>query len=321
MKYLVLPIIILYILTLSYACQSLLEQDIKGAKVVLNSPPDGLSSDNFIQTFWWEEVDGATYYNLQIVSPSFDFIRRLVVDTNVYKNQFSYTFYPDTFAWRVKAKNPAYETAWAYSTFVIDSTEKPQMVNLISPSNNKITNNQSLTFEWGDAKNSTRYRILIINNESVFSEKEVNDGTTITYPDNLNGLPQLVDGIYYWQVRSENTLSNSEYSAPWKLTVDLTAPQTPILISPTVNDTVNDFRLSWQHPSQSLSAITDSLIIYKDSSGLNIYHEQFLADTIFIRETAPEGWYQFKVKSVDAATNESNWANIRRFYFKESDEK
>ncbi len=318
MKYLQLLLMILYVLATGYACQSLLEQDISKDTVALYSPPDGHASTNFLQTLWWEEVEGATSYHLQVVSPSFDYMRRLVLDTNVTTTQFTYTFQPDTFAWRVTAKNPAYETPFSEAVFYIDSTDKPQTVNLISPSNNLATNAQSLTFKWGTAQNATRYRILILNGEDVFNEKQIEEGTEITYPDEENGLPQLTDGDYYWQVRSENTLANSEYSAPWKLIVDLTPPQTPVIISPVMNDTIDTYRLSWQHPSNAGTAITDSLIIYKDSTGTTLYHEQFIADTSFTRETAAEGWYQFKVKSFDAAANESGWTSIRRFYFKES---
>lgn len=317
MKVIQIIFISIFLLLVLYACKSILERDISGDVVILNSPPDGMHSDNYTQTFWWEKVEGASTYNLQIVSPSFDYVEKLIVDTNISSTQFSYTFAPNSFTWRVKASNSAYFTDYSEASFVIDSTPKPQLVNLIRPSDNFASNESIITFEWAPSANATRYRMLITKNGNTFNDKEVNS-TSLTYPDEGNSLPQLSDGVYSWQVRAENTLANSEYSSAWNLIVDLTAPELPQIIEPIKDDTISEFKISWKHPLVGGSQIKDSLIIYSDSVGNILYHEQYLTDTIYIQNSAPEKWYQYKVKSFDAAGNESGWTSLRRFYYKES---
>lgn len=318
MKQLHSILILVFLMFAVYACKSILERDISGDVVILNSPPDGMHSENYTQTFWWEKVEGASNYNLQIVSPSFDYMEKLVVDTNLSSTQFTYTFSPDSFTWRVKAYNSAYFTDYSMASFVIDSTPKPQNVNLNSPADNSATNEESVTFAWAPSDNATRYRFLLTKDGNTYSDIEVNTGTSVTYPDAANSLPQLQDGSYNWQVRAENTLANSEYSSPWKLIVDLTAPETPQIIEPAKDDTVSSFLISWKHPLVGGSQIIDSLVIYSDSTGSSIYQEQYSTDTLYQQSTAPEKWYQYKVKSFDAATNESGWSGIRRFYYKKS---
>jgi len=304
------------------ACQVIFEEDIADEEVLLLAPANGLITTDYTLTFWWQEVDDATKYNLQVVRGSFDYITKFVLDTNISSNQFAYTFSPDTFEWRVKAYNDAHETSYYYASFRIDSTEKPQTVNLISPSNNTITNADSITFKWGTASNATRYRILVTQDDETFSESEIDDGVTVTFPDDELGLSQLTDGEYYWQVRSENTKSNSEYSSAWLITVDLTAPGTPKITVPSSSgDTVDEFKISWKHPVTGGTAIYDSLIVYKDSSGTTKYYEQYAVDTTYSKTGANNGWYHFKVKSVDAATNQSEWTNLHWFYYQSSDKK
>lgn len=303
------------------ACETLLEQDISGDVVVLNSPPDGLHSTKYSQTFWWEKVKGATSYNLQIVSPSFDYKRKLVLDTNVTDNQFTYTFYPDTFAWRVKAYNPAYETEYTYATFYIDSTEGPQEVILIKPYNNTYTNDSSITFSWYKATNASNYRILIKEGEDVISTL-ITYETSIKFPDNTLGTPLLIDGNYTWTVRSENEVGWSDYAPGRNLGVDRTAPSDPNIDKPIANDTVSTFTLIWNHPNNGGSPISDSLIIYSDSLGTKEWLKSFVNDTVFTNTGATSGnWFVFKVKSVDAATNQSGWSQIRRFYYEASTSK
>lgn len=299
-----------------YSCQSLIEKDISKDMVILLSPPNETHSDVYKQTLWWSKIDGATAYNLQIVNPSFEEIERLILDTNVAMNQFVYTFTPDSFAWRVKAFNPAYETMYSEAIFVIDSTEKPQTVNLISPVDNYSTNDAFITFVWSSADNAIRYNILIYKNDVLLYDLRINNNTSVKFPDLEEELPQITDGIYYWQVRSESVLASSDYSAQRKLEVDLIAPETPVIITPAINDTVSVFKISWKHNDNSGSNIKDSLIIYSDSIGGKEYYSQYTSDTIFERNSTSDGWYQYKVKSVDKAGNMSNWSAIRRFYFK-----
>ena len=314
----IIGIIVLF--SMVVACQSLLEQDITGDTVTLNSPPNGLHSEDYTQTFWWDDVKGASSYNLQVVSPSFDFMQKMVLDTNITDNQFTYSFYPDTFTCRIKAYNAAYETAFTYATFYIDSTEGPQIVVLKEPYNNSITNDSNLVFSWYKAENATNYRVLIKEGEDVISTIIAYE-TSIKYPDNLLETPLLVDGEYTWTVRSENEVGYSEYAAARSIMIDRIAPGTPTVIRPVNQDTIGNFEMAWKHGANSGSAISDSIIVYKDSTSNIEYLSLLITDTVFTHSgSSSNKWYSFKIKAVDAATNQSGWSPIRYFYYQATTE-
>jgi len=309
---------VICLFSLAVACQSILEQDINGESVLLISPPDGHHSTNYTQTMWWDEVQGASGYNLQVVSPSFSYVRKLVLDTNVTTNQFIYTFYPDTFAWRVSAFNPAYETRYAFATFYIDSTEGPQEVILQEPFNGYITNDSLLVFSWDNAINATNYRILIKEGADLISNK-ITYETTINYPDNVLGNLLLIDGEYTWTVRSENEVGYSEYAPERNLMVDRIAPSTPSILKPVPGDTVSSFNLAWKRGLSGGSPITDSLLVYMDSVSKTEILNIAINDTVYTYSGATNNkWYRFKVKSVDAATNQSSWSSFRYFFYEEA---
>ena len=54
-----------------YSCQDIFEDDITDIEINLLAPADGLNSESFNHTFWWDPVDGATGYEFQIVSLHF----------------------------------------------------------------------------------------------------------------------------------------------------------------------------------------------------------------------------------------------------------
>jgi hypothetical protein len=319
-RWLLTPLIGIYLFLLGIACQNLLEQDISDQMVVLNSPPDQMHSDNYNQTFWWNKVDGATTYNLQVVSPSFENIKRLVLDTNLSSNQFIYSFYPDTFTWRVKAYNPASETQYTYATFYIDSTQGPQIPVLNKPGNNYITNDSLITFSWFKAANASNYRIMIKEGDDIVSGIIVYE-TSVTYPNTTLGTQLLEDGEYTWTVKAENEVGASEYASNRNIWIDRTKPETPVILKPTAGDTIDSFDLAWKRGTNTGSAILDSLIVYRDSSGTDILLDIATTDTLYNYTGATDSkWYRFKVKSMDAAGNESGWSALRYFYYAKSDE-
>lgn len=320
MKYLGLLLIIMYFLVLNNACQSFLEQDISDKVVVLQSPPDSMFSSNYNQVFWWGEIDGATSYNLQVVSPSFDYAKRLVLDTTISTNQFAFTCYPDTFAWRVKARNPAYETAFSQAVFYIDSTEGPQIPILKKPDNNTVTNDTSILFTWEAAQGALEYRILVNQGEDIIISSHISE-TQLQVPNAPLEISILSDGDYTWSVRSDNEVGWSDYATPRNLMIDRIAPGKPIINNPAPLDTISEINISWTRPLLGGAPITDSLIIYKDSSGLVPILAIFVSDTVYRDPLTPDSWYRCKVKSVDKAGNEGLWSAERFFYYTPTSER
>ncbi|TMI63066.1 MAG: hypothetical protein E6H07_16855 [Bacteroidetes bacterium] len=96
-----------------FSCVAAYEIDISRRKVVLLAPVNNLSTTEPMHTFYWALVDGAGQYQLQIVSPRFDSIVRLVVDTTLDRNTFPIVLAIGTYQWRVRAKNSAYNSEFS----------------------------------------------------------------------------------------------------------------------------------------------------------------------------------------------------------------
>lgn len=300
------------------SCQEYLERDIANETVVLNSPPKGIHSTDYTQIFWWGEVDGASSYRLQAVSPSFSYSQKLWLDTIVNTNKFSYTFSPDSITWRVKALNVAYETEFAESYFVIDSSPKPQKVNLISPGLLAYLNSTSVEFSWSKSINATFYYFsILVENDEIFSTTTIDN--KIILPNTGLNYPEIEDGNYIWTVYAGNQYGNSDAATQRSLVIDRVAPKTPTINYPGLYDTISDFRLAWEHPSNSGSPLMDSIIVL-DSTGSSQLVIELVTDTVY-NDYSPvtNGSYLFKVKTIDYAGNESGWCNSRRFFYKKEE--
>jgi len=118
-------VLITFVVLLFIGCDDIFEADLSGEVVVIIAPKDELQTEIQSNTFWWDTVEGAEGYNLQIVSPSFDDILRLELDTSIAINQFLYTLEPGDYQWRVCAFNYTSETAYLMHTLtIIDTTSK-----------------------------------------------------------------------------------------------------------------------------------------------------------------------------------------------------
>jgi len=93
------------ILLFGAGCEEVLETDLTGKKVVLLAPVNNLITSDTLQTFYCEKLDGAGRYQLQVMSPRFDSIVHLIVDTPVTNNTFILDLNINTYQWRVKAIN------------------------------------------------------------------------------------------------------------------------------------------------------------------------------------------------------------------------
>jgi hypothetical protein len=54
------------VLILMSNCNVFLETDISQVVVTMKAPTNNLSTNQEAQTFWWDYVTGATFYNIQI---------------------------------------------------------------------------------------------------------------------------------------------------------------------------------------------------------------------------------------------------------------
>ena len=289
------------------ACSEFIAKDISKETVAIMSPVNGDTSTSFSQLFWWNEIEGADDYHLQIVTPRFDNIQQLVLDTTIENNRFGITLQPGSYEWRVRAQNNAGFTSYVTQTITIDSTLDlaGQTVQLISPANNVVSDNPVQTFTWFAMPyaDSYTFQVLTTSNSSIFINSNVTtESTTYTFP---------AYGTYKWRVWAQNSFSMSRY-AEHTITISLAA-STPA--TPADNDTVTSpVILSWISPSE---VIADSLFIYSDASLSTLVHRSLQTATSYSFSGTSGKEYFWRLRSMDASGNLSNYSNIQSFHIRQ----
>jgi microcompartment protein CcmK/EutM len=100
------------LLTLA-SCTETLEPLLTGQKVTLMAPVNHAVSADTTQTFAWDSVGSAVAYELQVVTPGFDSIVTVALDTLVRTNRFDIPLGPGTYQWRVQARNNSTVSAFS----------------------------------------------------------------------------------------------------------------------------------------------------------------------------------------------------------------
>ena len=244
-----------------FACE---QHPLTDSKVLLLSPPNHQNDSILSKVFWWQEVTGAKNYQLQIVSPTFDSVVSLVLDSTMTQFKFSKSLTPGNYQWRVRALNGTAETEYTTYSFVIKNTESltGQSIANMSPAKNYATNNLVFDFSWDAMAKATSYLFKI--RDSIGNVYVVNTSvTTNTYKNTLT-----TDGYYKWSVQALNSSSASFTGGENTLVIDRVAPSTPSLTWPNsiahqVPTTSKIFQ--WSDGTLSGSAISDSIWIGSDS--------------------------------------------------------
>ena len=302
----------LVILTLA-SCREFIEPSIKDSNVTLEAPGNGYQSNKYAVNFWWDKVDDALTYRLQVVTPSLDTIGALVLDTLVKTNTFTLSLDPGRYQWHVRAENGSSKTAYsaARSFIILPSTIKTQTVLLSSPANGTITNQASASFQWGTVYGATKYRLEIDTNnfvnESAVIYNQLTPGQSVSFT-----FPK--DQTYQWRVRAENDTAQSKWSNINQIVYNHTPPGIVTLTAPANNQTVPlPVSLQWNAVSR---AVKYKLYVLKSDS-TTLYNTSFpvtLSTTnySFNLGTSFDKVY-WKVTAVDAAGNESQPSILRHF--------
>ena len=311
---------ILYLLVLSFtglvclsSCDDLIQPDISKSRVTLEAPADQYTSTSYTINFWWDEVDHAQTYHLQVVTPNFAAPGSLVLDTVIANNRFAFNLNPGIYQWRVMAENGSSQTVFtAARTFTVAaSSVKSQSVQLISPANNYLTNQSSVILQWGSLYGATQYQIEIDTNnfvnENALIVNEVIPGQQLNFT-----FPK--DQVYEWRVRAENDTAQAQWSAINRLTYDHTPPSQVSVVSPANNATVAlPVSLQW---NAAATAASYKLYVFKSDS-TTIYSSSFpmkLTGTGYTFNQGSSGdRIYWEVSAVDAAGNEGKVSVLRSF--------
>lgn len=301
-------------------------KDIKNATLTINAPADNLNTPNNTITFWWEELNGAEKYNIQIVKPNFNSVAQLIVDTNIAANKFNHTFAPGTYQWRIKATNAGGSTAYITRTLVIDSTSNMAnvSVSLIAPFSGAVTANNSISFSWNPLYAADYYE-LTLTNIMTNSITTISNITSTNY--NLN-FPTIsgTEEKYNWKVKAFNTLTGTQTlnNVLRTFKIDHKSPFVPSITSPnTYSISFGDTTyLKWNRNTGSMDIKYDVLSISTDSTFVSIAATQTITTLISTRintfytysGTPTKYWWQ--VVSIDSVGNTSLPSASKRFYLK-----
>lgn len=105
------------------SCEEIInEPNISNESIKLLAPANDTSLDKGKSvSFNWDYLGDATYYHLQLATPSFAQAAQIKLDTIVNINQFSLDSLDiNSYEWRVKGLNSAYETGYSINSFVVE---------------------------------------------------------------------------------------------------------------------------------------------------------------------------------------------------------
>ncbi|CAM4116657.1 hypothetical protein SAMN06265348_103277 [Pedobacter westerhofensis] len=303
-----LIISLLFVLT---GCKEFIEPSIQDRKVNLLAPAANTESIQYAQSFWWEPVEDALKYRLQVVSPNFTNTARLILDTLITPNRFNFTLDPGNYEWRVRAENGSSQTAYTTSNFIIyASSIKDQQVQLQVPANNSVTASGSQTFSWLKLYGAEQYHLEIDTNNFADEKVLFFDKTT---PNLEYNVPLTRDKIYQWRVKALNDTAESKWSAIQNVTFDSTPPAQVTLTTPATGvAATSPVTLRWD---AAATAARYQLVIYKSDQTTpysSIFPVSLTTTSYTFTGVLGEKVY-WQVRAIDAIGNVGAYSELRNF--------
>lgn len=291
----------------------LLPTDLRQKTVQLISPADKSSITDKKVTLWWNPTNGATKYNLQVVSPSFASPTRIIYDLWITTNSVTVDLDAGSYEWRVKAVNSISETPfskWGLNIYVNDLAN--QKISLTKPLYGEQLNQSQVKFTWEKMSGNVAYTVLI-------KKDSWESGTTIQekYTNDIEISLPLLDGEYYWGVKAKDLQNNSEtaYSIR-KLSVDLIAPEIPRLVSPINNFSTNDLlvNLSWEPSNTEDTKLTYTVEVFQINANSTVQLQSKITQLKSINYNLDfVGKYKWRISAIDNAGNRSAYSEFRFF--------
>ena len=299
--------------SLIFGCKDFIEPSLKEKKVTLIAPVDHFETTKYNITFWWEALEDALQYRVQVVSPDFNRPGTFILDTVVKgKTTFNVSLDPGVYQWRVRAENGSSVSAFTVNHLLIhESSIAEQKVILKVPANETLTNNAEVRFGWERLFGAELYRIQIDTLGFSDENKLVFNQTTAS-TDYLFSFSK--DGSFKWRVRAEKGTQQSRWSDIYSLTLDRAAPAKVILTAPANNAMISKpVRMQWQAVP---TAKKYRLYVYKSdqTSPYNPSFPMVLTGTEYTFNTGEvNDKIYWRVLAIDQAGNEGEYSDLLNF--------
>jgi hypothetical protein len=297
---------VLVLLILFFSCDDILEKDITDMQITIISPNEGSTIEGNTVQFLWNTIDGANDYNIQIYKNNL-----LIMDTLVDNSPFVNFLSSDSYQWRIKGQNEAYQSQYTFPVnfeVVSSSDLTNQAVQLNSPSNNIYTNGTSIIFTWSPVPSATSYTFELLRDTPsgsvTINLQEGLTETTLTLNEDVIDR----DAKYTWRVKAKNENSQTAFFSRI-FYIDTVVPPTPSLLTPVFEE---EFNLSdiivftWDFgndPGVIDSTITSVYEIATDSLFVNVIESGVSVPTTFSYTFNNSGTFYWRVKGEDAAGN------------------
>jgi hypothetical protein len=305
-------LIFVFLTFLLYGCTEFIEPSIENRKIAILAPANRLETSSYEQIFWWNPMSDAIFYRLQVVSPRFDSVRKLVLDTLIKNEKFVYTMDPGKYEWRVRGENGS--SASSYSTRSLEifpSSLTEQSVQLTVPSGGLNFSKPEIRYEWLKLFGASVYRLQVDNN-NFLDEKNMTLNITT---NNLGFLQTLTqEGTYQFRVRAENATENSKWSTVRTLSYDATGPERVILSTPLNKQTVSrPVRLTWNKVADA-ERYEISMYQSDEQTPYNKSYPQTVTSTEHVFDAGSSGeTIAWRIRAFDKAGNAGTYSDIRTF--------
>lgn len=205
---------------------------------------------------------------------------------------------------------------------VVDTAElditPPAVPTLLSPTDGSLVKPDGLILDWDDVSDES---LPVTYNYRSSWLPSGNYGPVSTGTNSQINASASADRTYYWQVQACDGVGNcSEWSEPWKITIDGTAPTAPEIANPpqdsyqTTQPILNDW-----NDVYDLNGIDYYRIEYDYDDHHSFSNAPYRTTTASQRNHTPQLWEQggvsYRVQAYDKAGNEGAWSEWRHYYY------
>jgi hypothetical protein len=302
---------LIFLFSLLFSCKQIIEKDISGETPVVILPQINDTIEANPVHFKWKDMEGATKYHLEIVSPSFTNISTYNLDSIVTGTNFYLALDSNQYEFRITALNagdPSKTTAPI--CFVVGTSVgvSPTGVVLDSPPQFEYYNAQfNGVFSWFTLPNTVSYTFELHEGTSFA-------GPTLHFIDQIgtNSITsftgsQLGEGVYTWGVKS--FLSNGDETLYSKRTfyIDTISPGDASLSTPVNNsfESAGNITFSWTLPADIgviQSPVKSILQISTNTTFTSLLAPDILTGNS-ITKNMSAGTYYWRVKTEDESGN------------------
>ncbi len=295
-----------------FACDDFLEKDISDSAISYLNPTSGWETENSEVKFSWETIEGATDYKLMLVSPSFDKVHELIVDSTLTDNILILDLSPGLYEWKVCGQNTVSSSEYTFGDFEIlplyDISTQQIVIN--NPENDQIINESSIEFDWSKIEGASYYDILIKRGswtaETFHEEKAYSNSYSLV----------LEDGVYVCGIAAVDTINKKRTDyALCNITVNKNVPIAPIPANPANNDTIrnNVIQFCWSHPEKEQNFRIE---LFTDVDLFNLVESKESNDTTVFIELENSGQYFWRLKATDSYGHSSGFSSVSTFFLK-----